>query len=188
SGTYAIINISENAFQSHVDHGDASPGEPVPGMAGKKFTADCTVVDVKELIDTIIVPSNGVTVTSTAVLVSGVSYELEASGTYKFVNWATATIPDLGYADARFSYRIPSSYNSTGSPAWIDGANLIPGYPNYLQIWVNGNSFTWGTGYSETHTYVSNFTGQGSTVSFKIVDNAYGDNVGSLTVKIYRYN
>jgi len=183
-GIYHLINISESAFPAHVAHGDASPFELVPGMAGKKFTADCSIIDVKTLVDTITVPSNGATVTSTAILESGISYELVASGTYTFVNWANA-----GIADARCSLRIPGSYNTTGAIAWIDGATFPGGLQYYLQVWANGSNVVWGTGCeTATHIYTASLTGAGTAASFKIWDNAYGDNSGSLTVEIYKYN
>jgi hypothetical protein len=40
-GDFHLIDISENAFEKHVDHGDASPGEGVPGMDGFEFDDDC---------------------------------------------------------------------------------------------------------------------------------------------------
>ncbi|PKO00370.1 MAG: hypothetical protein CVU42_04145 [Chloroflexi bacterium HGW-Chloroflexi-4] len=183
-GLYHLITISESAFPAHVAHGDASPGELVPGMAGKKFTADCSIIDVKTLVDTVSVPSSGVTVYSSAVLQSGITYEMVANGTYKFVNWT-----DAGIADARCSLRIPGSYNTTGAIAWIDGAVFPGSLQYYLQVWVGGNHVEWGTGCeTETHTYTSSITGAGTTASFKIWDNAYGDNSGSIEVKIYKYN
>ena len=36
-----LINVAEQAYQSHVDHGDGSPGEAVPGMDGYNFGEDC---------------------------------------------------------------------------------------------------------------------------------------------------
>lgn len=183
-GIYHLISISENAFPAHVDHGDASPGELVPGMTGKKFAADCSVIDVKTLVDTVMVPSSGATVTSTANLESGISYELVASGTYKFANWTNA-----GIADARCSLRIPGSYNNTGAIAWIDGMVFAGTLQYYLQVWANGSHVEWGTACEPvTHTYVGALTGAGTPASFKIWDNAYDDNVGSIEVKIYRYN
>jgi hypothetical protein len=44
NGTYHLISINENAFDKHVSHGDASPGDIVPGMQGKRFTDDCTLM------------------------------------------------------------------------------------------------------------------------------------------------
>lgn len=40
-GTYAILAVNEHAVAGHRSHGDALPGEPVPGMAGYQFDANC---------------------------------------------------------------------------------------------------------------------------------------------------
>ncbi len=45
NGSYHLINISERALSAHLGHGDGQPGDPVPGMAGKVFAEDCSVVD-----------------------------------------------------------------------------------------------------------------------------------------------
>ncbi|HSP73155.1 MAG TPA: hypothetical protein VLN26_12345, partial [Gaiellaceae bacterium] len=42
NGSYNLINISEKAVPAHVAHGDGLPGDPVPGVAGKIFGADCS--------------------------------------------------------------------------------------------------------------------------------------------------
>lgn len=42
AGTYHRINVSQNAEPAHMRHGDAKPGDAVPGSNNsKKFTADC---------------------------------------------------------------------------------------------------------------------------------------------------
>jgi len=51
TGAYIKINVSENAFPAHEDHGDAPPGEPAPGMPGKEFADDCTLVDVNANVE-----------------------------------------------------------------------------------------------------------------------------------------
>lgn len=45
NGSYHLINISENALPAHLGHGDALPGDPVPGEPGMVFDASCTAVD-----------------------------------------------------------------------------------------------------------------------------------------------
>lgn len=40
---YELINVSENALPAHRAHGDALPGEPVPGMPGKNFGEVCSL-------------------------------------------------------------------------------------------------------------------------------------------------
>lgn len=45
NGSYHLISINENAYAAHLAHGDGQPGDAVPGMEGKVFTEDCSVVD-----------------------------------------------------------------------------------------------------------------------------------------------
>lgn len=48
NGSYHKISVSPNAVPAHTDHGDALPGEPVPGMEGYEFDEDCNVVQALE--------------------------------------------------------------------------------------------------------------------------------------------
>lgn len=43
-GVFHLISIAEAAFPAHVEHGDASPNEDVPGQPGMVFAEDCSVV------------------------------------------------------------------------------------------------------------------------------------------------
>lgn len=45
NGTYHLISVNENALQAHLAHGDALPGDPVPGMDGKVFDESCNIID-----------------------------------------------------------------------------------------------------------------------------------------------
>lgn len=45
NGSYHLINISENALPAHLGHGDGQPGDSVPGLDGKIFAEDCSVID-----------------------------------------------------------------------------------------------------------------------------------------------
>jgi hypothetical protein len=44
-GSFRPITVSERAEEAHRAHGDAAPGEPVPGMEGKVFDEDCNPQD-----------------------------------------------------------------------------------------------------------------------------------------------
>ena len=48
TGTYRLISVSENAHQTHVDHGDTSPGHAVPDQPGKVFDENCEAVPAPE--------------------------------------------------------------------------------------------------------------------------------------------
>lgn len=50
SNGYQLISIAEPAVDAHIAHGDAAPGEPVPGMDGYEFDATCEPIPVSELI------------------------------------------------------------------------------------------------------------------------------------------
>ena len=45
-----LINVSGNALDAHLAHGDGLPGDPVPGVSGKKFAEDCTIVDAGPVV------------------------------------------------------------------------------------------------------------------------------------------
>ena len=45
NGSYHLININGNALSAHLNHGDGQPGDPVPGLDGKVFAEDCSVID-----------------------------------------------------------------------------------------------------------------------------------------------
>jgi len=42
AGSFNLINVSESALPAHLAHGDAAPGDAVPGMIGYDFSSDCT--------------------------------------------------------------------------------------------------------------------------------------------------
>jgi len=43
-GTYQLITITDIAYDTHVVHGDASPGDPFPGDPTLSFAEDCTPI------------------------------------------------------------------------------------------------------------------------------------------------
>lgn len=45
NGSYILITVSERSLPAHLGHGDGLPGEPVPGMNGQIFAADCSIID-----------------------------------------------------------------------------------------------------------------------------------------------
>jgi hypothetical protein len=108
------------------------------------------------------------------------AYKLVASGTYKFADWAGA-----GIADASCSQRLPMLFAPNTEIAWVPGSLLYAPYTNYLELWVDGATANWGPCNEVDHTYTKEFVGTGSPFSFNIVDNAYGDNFGGLSVDVY---
>jgi hypothetical protein len=45
-GVYNHIYIGDPALPAHIEHGDAQPGDPYPGMFGKKFGPACEPMDM----------------------------------------------------------------------------------------------------------------------------------------------
>lgn len=46
NGSFILINISNRAYPAHVKHGDAKPGQAVPGTEGYVFTKTCKAVQL----------------------------------------------------------------------------------------------------------------------------------------------
>jgi hypothetical protein len=178
-GTYwDWIQLMKPCEQEETAWGDGT------GFPGKNWATyfNYTVQETDPvMVDTVIVPSDGTTVNSIA-LESGKSYLLEASGTYTY--WP-AQLLDAGIADAKFSLRPQGSYNPGPGPQWISGDDLPGSVQYYLQVWVNGSPPYWQGDFNEDHIYSIEIIGTGTELSFKIIDDHYGDNSGSLTVDIY---
>lgn len=189
NGEYIMINISDNAFASHVEHGDASPGEPVPGMPGKIFDAECNVIDEFVYIETLTVDGKGAIATGSTALASGSRYQLRASGTYTYGSGFG------GIADAKFSYR-PANITPFYQDGWYDGALLSTTYALQVVLYegVRGAPLTslgWMEDYNAAHLYTATYMGDGSPLSLYIWDSnpyPYSDNSGSITVDIYLWN
>ena len=45
NGSFHLINVSSNALPAHIAHGDAQPGDGVPGDPTKEFDDVCGLVD-----------------------------------------------------------------------------------------------------------------------------------------------
>ena len=43
---FILINISNNAYDAHIAHGDVTPGDAIPGMLGMVYGEDCSPVRV----------------------------------------------------------------------------------------------------------------------------------------------
>jgi hypothetical protein len=136
-----------------------------------------SVLDGRYFIETKSVASNGIAVPSSP-LAEGVTYTLKASGTYRFANWG-----EYGIADAKYNYR-SGAYNG-GTAGWVNGATWSSPYQYYLQVMTTTGGIGWLEEYNESHLYTATLVGNGSPVSFQILDDAYGDNSGSITVDIY---
>lgn len=127
------------------------------------------------LIETVEVGSKGDTYYSDYKLSYGQDYRLEASGTYRFANWGS-----YGIADPAWNYR-SSTYAPDKEAGWYQQDS------GYLQLWVDGEAVEWQPDeFNPSHIYTYDLEGDGSKLDFKILDDNYSDNSGSLKVKIYK--
>lgn len=144
----------------------------------KNFLPGWKIALKGELHETINVPSDGSTVTSSSLLAG--DYVLEPSGTYTY--WP-AQLPDAGIADAGYSLRPEGSYNPGPGAQWISGDDL-GAYAGYLEVRVNNTNVDWGY-LTQNHTYFLGLTHAGGSIAFNMLDSYYGDNSGMIPVEIY---
>ena len=132
-GGFHLINISENAFQAHLDHGDVSPGDPVPGHGGMVFGPDCAVeaAPVTPIADgSFSNPYNGTLLTIGFSLDQEWDGDYTGTGSYAYgANSFTLTITDACVDEA--GKRITVRGTATG--------NLATYQFGFLSIRDNGN-------------------------------------------------
>ena len=121
-------------------------------------------------VETITVPSDGSSVSSACSLESGATYLLEASGTFTYNSAGD-------WADAEWYLK-----NGVVVKGDTEGSK-----PYVLDISIDGYLINrdWGD-YNALHVYTMLLDGTGSKIDFSIYDSYSGDNLGSLTVDIYK--
>ncbi len=114
-----------------------------------------------------------------------------AAGSYVFIADGTYSYRDP--ADAAFSQRRLGEENFFGGSfgpyaPWANGNDItIPGKAGYLSVLVDDQTLHgWGNVYRTDHRYMQEYAAPGGPVSFKILDDGYGDNSGSIPVTIYQ--
>jgi hypothetical protein len=123
------------------------------------------------VLESIIVPVGGISVTSTTVLEPGVTYQLRASGTFSIGG------PGDGLAD--------TEYQNFLAPSGMCDA------PDNTDVGIGVNDTVndtskfpfWGP-YNPTHVYTIDYVGQGARIRLNYHDCWYFDNIGSLKVEI----
>jgi len=132
------------------------------GTPGNTISFHVTI-PVQELT----IPSDGTAIYSDS-LTSGIWYTIFVEGAYQYHYPAEpSAIADAEWAET----------TSQGNPGWNnpDSSNL--------ELLINNRDMDWG-GYSSSHAYTFITVGMGSPIYFKINDDNYADNQGSLTVRI----
>ena len=175
----ALHDCEECTTYSETAWGAVSEGfEPFPGKNWATFI-NYSVQQV--LLDTVQVTPLGtgadqpIPTYSNIMLEAGSNYHLVAKGTYRFANWG-----DFGIADAAWNYR-SAAYAPDGVAGWYQQAS------QRLQVWIGGAAVAWQpTVYNSEHIYMLDVIAKGDEqLMFTIMDDAYSDNSGSITVEIW---
>lgn len=155
---------------------DAQPAKPLPGWTLMLQGASVGSVDVLP---------NGADFKIAGVPAG--DYILKALGQYTYRG-----TPGAEYSDAAYSKRDPSDavytaaaadVNQSGFLPWVRENNFPNPYEGYLGVMYNNASTNWGSIFNPTHEYaLGTTTGSLGDMSFKILDNAYEDNSGKITV------
>jgi hypothetical protein len=134
------------------------------------------------LVETMQIPANSmVPISSINTFQSGVTYILQVSG-----NWQDKSQPNH-YSDAEYTTFDGWQTYMDGTPNWG---------PQQKDLMVNGSFVDWGV-YNTSHNYELLYTGTGAPINFMVIDKDpskpidpawYADNIGGLTVTIYRVN
>ncbi|MCC6934368.1 MAG: hypothetical protein IT406_01580 [Candidatus Yanofskybacteria bacterium] len=148
--------------------------------------SDWQVMLLGDYIGSVTVPADGA-VHASAPLASG-SYVFIANGTYSY----RPSDPNATDADAAFSKRQAgeAGYYTGGTlgvyAPWANGNNFAAPWTGYLSLLVGGQTaHNWGDAFNADHRYAQAYATAGGPVDFRILDSAYGDNSGTLTVDIY---
>ena len=123
-----------------------------------------------ERLETVVVPADGSTVTVATRSRPGQQFRFRAAGT--FANGATRCDAEFCFNPNNLQDRVD---RCGGSPTGSD-----------IGIVVNGVKARWGEEFRFDHTYEVDLFVFGDEITLRYNDCALGDNVGSLTVEIFR--
>lgn len=135
-GSYKLITVGDPALPAHISHGDGQPGDPVPAVAGKKFGADCSLVNagpdfitfnIRNTNGAIIAPWDADIVLSENAAGDGYTFATPRSG------------QKVGYGTTFFDGK---RINQLESVNWTHVSGMNGGIITYLNMWVtdgNGN-------------------------------------------------
>lgn len=138
------------------------------------------VMDGQYLIETVVVPANNSAgINSVTSYVAGDNLLIKSRGVYYWTGgWAADT-----------EYQNRPTAGPWGPAGWISGDLTPDPWKDGLDLVINSMGYDWVGNYlgpSASNEYTLNYTvASNGELNFKILDDAYGDNSGSLTVDIY---
>lgn len=134
SGAYTKITMADAALGVHIAHGDGAIGDPVPGMAGYEFDANCRPVEQEEEEAPPSLDPSSIT--------AGANHScgLDASGAAYC--WGYNDRGQLGDGTTT-SRSEPVAVDMTGVPAF---AMIRAGGSHTVALTVDGQAYAWGSG------------------------------------------
>lgn len=170
TGDYRLINISENAFDQHVAHGDGVPGGAVPGMDGFDFDADC-VPELTEIIYAVaytdMVDDGGpydrhVDVLIAKVIEANDDGQLSIGDRVYFDRFPTSTQPPFEFGQSGPFYVGPDAVRKvTGIRAGVEPSGELCSVETYDESTGFPNNFEW---------RIYTFGGEGLGEGFRTID------------------
>lgn len=135
-GGVRLITISDRAFETHIEHGDAAPGDPVPGMIGYLFDEACTPVSVETTF----------AVAYTDVVDDGAGYDPDVDVLIsKLVDANGSGAPDAG--DMVITDQYPLDVDATAFGRFTVNEHVVAtvtsGSDRCIASAANGDQFTW---------------------------------------------
>lgn len=180
----SIVNIQENKYV--VTWNETCPDLSTVTMCkvdqNDKSLSNWTMMLLGPKVETVNVLPNGSDYSTVNPLNPG-NYVLLANGAYVYrPSDVTAST-----SDAAYSLRLPSD-SVYGGPyvPWVRENDFPSPYTGWLGIQVNDSLTDWGSIFNPLHVYAhATSTGITGPLSFRILDDQYGDNSGSLNVDVY---
>ena len=126
---YSKINISRNALQAHISHGDAEPQSPVPNQAGYEFDENCQLTLSQPNFEPFYIRNNNSSITPPWDSDMSIIENVEGDG-------FTAVTPrggqKVGYGTSFFDTRSVTTLQTVNWDKISGKAGLV----SYLNIWV----------------------------------------------------
>ena len=151
TGSYRLISIAGPALAAHIAHGDAVPGDPVPGVPRKKFTDACAIVNADPNFFTFYIRNNNGTIAppwDTDMVLS----ENAAGDGYTFATPRGGQ--KVGYGTTFFD---GIQLNTLESVNWTAVSGMNGGIITYLNIWVTDGAGNYAVIASENQYPGTNF-------------------------------
>lgn len=146
AGTYQLITVNENAFDSHVAHGDREPGGFVPGTNFMVFGAACTAESTYGVINSVMLNYGdggwGGWSAPTGRQVMGGGFKADGPAAVSTSGQPSSAWPHYTFAATEWGWVVRDAPNGAGSNSIVYAVYAnVPGYDV-----VDSNAMSFGDG------------------------------------------